>query len=364
MKGLAYILDANANEVLKFGSVASAVNELTATNAATGNPAILSATGGDTNIDISLTPKGSGRVRIGAIRNLTTLADANNNEVVTLASVASAVNEFTITNAATGNHPTIAATGGDSNINVVLTPKGSGILVFQGSTTVSGVLSISPTTATAPIILSANGQGQLCVGLNADELDGEDGSFYRNASNINAGTLDAARLPAGFGSALLYAATASVAHTGTTEATLIGSGVGSLTLAANFWTAGKTLVIEAWGTISTDAVPDTLVLNLSLDAVNVCTTTALTPANAIVDRVWHVRIVITCRTTGATGTVFGQGAFSMLKLSTAQDEWPMGNISATTIDTTQADAINLSADWASGSGNNVITCTNFMMWAY
>lgn len=33
-------------------------------------------------------------------------------------------------------------------------------------------------------------------GLDADLLDGQDGAYYRNATNINAGTLDKARLPA------------------------------------------------------------------------------------------------------------------------------------------------------------------------
>jgi len=55
------INDENDNEQIKFATTASAVNEMTATNAATGNAPNLSATGGDTNIDLNLTPKGIGR---------------------------------------------------------------------------------------------------------------------------------------------------------------------------------------------------------------------------------------------------------------------------------------------------------------
>ena len=47
-------------ELLKFVETGSAVNELTVTNAATGNAPKLSATGDDTNIDLSLVPKGTG----------------------------------------------------------------------------------------------------------------------------------------------------------------------------------------------------------------------------------------------------------------------------------------------------------------
>lgn len=52
--------------------------------------------------------------------------DANNNEQIKFVTTTSAVNEFTVTNAATGNAPSISATGGDSNINVKFQPKGTG----------------------------------------------------------------------------------------------------------------------------------------------------------------------------------------------------------------------------------------------
>lgn len=48
--------------LLLFTSVASAVNYLTLTNSATGNPVLLSATGTDTDISLTLTPKGAGQL--------------------------------------------------------------------------------------------------------------------------------------------------------------------------------------------------------------------------------------------------------------------------------------------------------------
>lgn len=50
-------------ELLKFVETASAVNEITVTNAATGNAPSLSATGDDTNIDLNLVSKGAGVVK-------------------------------------------------------------------------------------------------------------------------------------------------------------------------------------------------------------------------------------------------------------------------------------------------------------
>ena len=55
-----FYCDANGNELIKMQTTSSAVNELEVTNAATGNAVVVGASGGDTNIDIDITPKGTG----------------------------------------------------------------------------------------------------------------------------------------------------------------------------------------------------------------------------------------------------------------------------------------------------------------
>lgn len=54
------ILDTNGNELVKFTTTTSAVNELTIVNSATLTPLEIQATGGDTNIDGKFVPKGTG----------------------------------------------------------------------------------------------------------------------------------------------------------------------------------------------------------------------------------------------------------------------------------------------------------------
>jgi len=75
------INDSNGNEEIKFTTTASAVNELTIANAATGNSPTISATGSDTNVGINLTPKGTGGIVLpaGAVGTpaLTTSGDLN-----------------------------------------------------------------------------------------------------------------------------------------------------------------------------------------------------------------------------------------------------------------------------------------------
>ena len=68
---LSQILDSNGNESLKFVTTGSAVNEVTITNAATTNAPEISATGGDDNIDVDITPKGTGELNVdGKVKSI------------------------------------------------------------------------------------------------------------------------------------------------------------------------------------------------------------------------------------------------------------------------------------------------------
>ena len=57
----------------------------------------------------------------------TKISDTNGNELINLTATSSAVNEFTLANAATGNGPILSATG-ETNVDINLNPKGSGVL--------------------------------------------------------------------------------------------------------------------------------------------------------------------------------------------------------------------------------------------
>ena len=109
----------------------------------------------------------------------TSILDTNGNELALLTATGSAVNEFTIANAATGNDPTLSATGGDTNIDIAIKPKGSGETVFgtgaanatitssgahdlildTNSGTNSGTITITD-AANGDITIAPNGTGQ------------------------------------------------------------------------------------------------------------------------------------------------------------------------------------------------------------
>ena len=68
------------------------------------------------------------------------IGDESGNEQIKFATTASAVNEISVTNAATGNNPVISATGGDTNVGITLTPKGDlGRITNNGETKIFGV---------------------------------------------------------------------------------------------------------------------------------------------------------------------------------------------------------------------------------
>ena len=75
------ILDTGGNELFKLTATGSAVNELTYNNASTGNNPTFTASGGDTNIGVSILPKGSGKITLD---NLTLpAADGSADQILT-----------------------------------------------------------------------------------------------------------------------------------------------------------------------------------------------------------------------------------------------------------------------------------------
>ena len=84
----------------------------------------------------------------------TKILDVNGLELLNLTATASAVNELTLANAATGNKPTFTASGGDTNIGVSIQPKGTGTVTIDA-------LTFPAADGTADQILTTNGSGVL-----------------------------------------------------------------------------------------------------------------------------------------------------------------------------------------------------------
>jgi hypothetical protein len=77
------------------------------------------------------------------------IEDDSNNPYIRFQKTASAVNFLDVTNQATGSAPEISATGGDTNIDLNLTPKGIGRTTFNGQGKIQSVAEKVTTEATA-----------------------------------------------------------------------------------------------------------------------------------------------------------------------------------------------------------------------
>ena len=117
----------------------------------------------------------------------TSILDTNGNQLALLTATSSAVNEFTIANAATGNDPTLSATGDDSNIDIAIKPKGTGETVFgtgaaSATLTTSGahdlVLDTNSGTNSGTITITDGANGNIVIAPNgtgvAQAVDGGD----------------------------------------------------------------------------------------------------------------------------------------------------------------------------------------------
>jgi hypothetical protein len=85
--------------------------------------------GGLANVVEDTTPQLGGQLDV----NGQSLGDGTL-ELLSFSETASAVNEFTIANAATGNGPTLSATGSDTDVPINITPKGAGAIRLNGKT--------------------------------------------------------------------------------------------------------------------------------------------------------------------------------------------------------------------------------------
>ena len=134
------------------------------------------------------------------------IADENSNEQIIFQTTSSAVNQFDVTNAATGNAPSISATGDDTNIDVAIIPKGSGetkvgtgsanatvtssgahdLILDTNSGTNSGNITITD-GSNGNITLTPNGTGDVVA--SADTLTVGDSGAAATINSYGAGTL-------------------------------------------------------------------------------------------------------------------------------------------------------------------------------
>lgn len=103
----------------------------------------------------------------------TAIADSGGNELIKVTATASAVNEITLANAATGGNPTVTASGGDDNVGIDFKIKGTGTVRKPASVVVQvvdGAVSLSTGDGKAYITIPEELNGTNLVGVHAQTI--------------------------------------------------------------------------------------------------------------------------------------------------------------------------------------------------
>jgi hypothetical protein len=152
--------DDSGNEFLKFTKTASAVNEFTIINSATGNAPEIQATGGDTNIDLKITPKGSGKINLDGIKFPN--ADGSANQAL----VTDGSGSLSFATIATFNTPLAIVGDATAGSEIRLpedTDNGSNYVALKAPNTLASNLTLTLPSAdgTANQLLKTDGSGNL-----------------------------------------------------------------------------------------------------------------------------------------------------------------------------------------------------------
>jgi len=115
----------------------------------------------------------------------TSINDTTGNEVIKITATGSAVNELTIANGASSTGPTLSATGGGTNLNIIMTPKGTGSVELNKAAFSSSTITANGAASTAATLIIGNKGSQLDVSL----ADGTTVGEYKIFTNKGAGAM-------------------------------------------------------------------------------------------------------------------------------------------------------------------------------
>lgn len=256
-------------------------------------------------------------------------------------------------------------TGSDHNLYIdtgSTSNSGNAFLIhangsFLGGIDAAGRMFLSAASASSTTRLLIGGSTQSQIRLTAQVATGStEGDIWNDSTNKTFAVFNNGIKQFLNGNLFAQTASATCANT-TTETTISSTGQGTLTLPANFFVAGKTIKIKAMGFHSSVSNPN-LTMKVKFGSTVILTTGTHAMHNDT-SGLWEVEGIITCRTTGGSGTVFGQGLFQ--DFGTAGHGIQMVNTATVTVNTTTSQAVTVTAQWGTASASNTITCTNLIL---
>lgn len=165
----------------------------------------------------------------------------------------------------------------------------------------------------------------------------------------------------------LFAQTAkSSAITDTvTETTLIGSGVGSLSVPADVFVVGDTYHAKIGGLVAS-LNNETIRIRVKSGSVVLADTGAIT-LGTCTSNFWEIEMDFTIRAIGAatTAIIITHGQFVYVKdASSAYEGAGFNTINSTTFDTTISNTLDVTLEWGSASASNSISSDSLILTKY
>jgi hypothetical protein len=162
----------------------------------------------------------------------------------------------------------------------------------------------------------------------------------------------------------LFAQTANSANitNTTTESSLVGAGVGTISVGANLFSVGDSFNLQIGGHLSS-LNNQGLTIRLKSDSVALATSGLITLPQTN-DKHWSMNLIFTIRSIGSAGSASIQstGLFTYTKdASSAFEGVEIVDLNNTTFNTTISNTLNITAQWSNASASNSIYTNNFVL---
>jgi hypothetical protein len=147
------------------------------------------------------------------------------------------------------------------------------------------------------------------------------------------------------------------------ESSLIGTGVGNLSVPANGFQIGDSFQASLDGILSCVGTA-TLHIHIKTLSGVILADTGIINMDAATSKSWFLNLYFTIRTIGATtvASISSGGLFSYIKnASTNFQGFTLGTINNTTFDTTISNTLVVTAQWNTTNAGNSIYSTNFTL---
>lgn len=225
------------------------------------------------------------------------------------------------------------------------------------TTLTTGLSSVNSNITTMTGNISTLSGGLSSANSNISTMNSTLTSMNTTISNLSA-SVDNYQIP------LFVSLATTTLSNSTTEATLIGTGNGSLTIPANYLVPGRVIRILFKGLYSTPTLLGiaTLTTRLKLAGTTVSSGSISSLLASASNTPYDGEILITCRTSGTSGTIIIGGFIGFNTGSTSHSyvEVNSGG-SIVTVNTTSGITVDLTGQYSSATTGNSISCHQFVV---